>query len=127
MLKILTSGAVLLLVAGCAAQSSGVVAEKTAASHDQQVCLLKTAMPASVKHRVVGAVESSKEWYGSQTELYPLMADEARRLGADVVANMTTAHKIGMLAWARPVGSGSAVKLDNRRDLNCAAWGGELR
>lgn len=127
MLKIFTLAAVLVLIAGCAATSSNIPAQKTAMSHDQQVCLLKTAMPANVRHSVVGAIESSKEWYGSQTELYPLMADEARRLGADVVANMATAHKIGMMAWARPVGSGSAVKLDNRRDLNCAAWGGELR
>lgn len=127
MLKNLTIAAAMLLIAGCAATSSNIVAEKSAASHDQQVCLLKTALPASVKHRVVGAVESSKEWYGSQTELYPMMADEARRMGADVVVNMTTAHKMGPLAWARPVGTGSAIKLDDRKDLNCATWGGELR
>jgi hypothetical protein len=113
-------------LAGCAAQPPAVT-ERSAASHDQPVCLLKTAMPASVKHRVVGTVESSKEWYGSQTELYPMLADEARKVGADVVAGMTTAHRIGMFAWARPVGSGSAVKLESRKDLNCAAWGGELR
>src|SRR5688500_10293665 len=54
----------------------------------QPVCLLKTAMPVNVKHRVVGPIESSKEWYGSQTELYPMLADEARKVGADVVAGM---------------------------------------
>ena len=127
MIKTVTVSALVLLVAGCAAQPAAVAPAKSAAASDQPVCLIKTAMPANVKHRVVGEVQSAKEWYGSQTEIYPMLADEARRVGADVVASMTTAHRMGMLAWSRPVGSGTAVKLENRKDLNCAAWGGELK
>jgi hypothetical protein len=30
-------------------------------------------------------------------------------------------------AWARPYGTGTAVKLNNKADLDCAALGGEMR
>jgi uncharacterized protein YbjQ (UPF0145 family) len=55
------------------------------------------------------------------------MANEARKMGADAVVNLQLGHKIGMIAWARPYGLGTGVKLGNPRDLNCLALGGELR
>jgi uncharacterized protein YbjQ (UPF0145 family) len=55
------------------------------------------------------------------------MAADARAIGADTVINLNTAQRIGAWAWARPVGTGTAVKLDDGTAFNCASAGGELR
>lgn len=118
------------VVAGCAAPSATTVSSnktQSAAAHNQPVCLLKTGLPANVGHTVLGPIEGSKEFYGSVTEIIPLMAQEARNIGADAIVNMNTGHKIGMWAWSRPYGTGTAVKLNRKSDLNCAALGGEMR
>jgi uncharacterized protein YbjQ (UPF0145 family) len=72
-------------------------------------------------------VEGSKEFYGSVSEILPAMADEARRMGADAIVNLTTGQRIGLFAWARPVGSGTAIKIANKSDPNCLSAGGEIR
>lgn len=91
------------------------------------VCMLRSPLPVDVKYKIVGAINSSKRTYGSVSELIPLMASDARAIGADAVVNLTTGQKMGLLAWARPVGNGMAVKLANPEGFNCIAAGGELR
>ena len=54
-----------------------------------------------------------------------LQINEARSVGADAIINLQTAQKFSVLAWARPVGSGLAIKLDKRDGFDCAGKGGE--
>ena len=129
MKKLLVATACTIL-AGCAAPSATTVSSnptQAAAAHNQPVCLLKTNLPANVKYSVVGPIEASKEFYGSANEIIPLMAQEARNVGADAIISMQTGQKIGLWAWSRPYGMGTAVKLDNKAAFNCAALGGEMR
>ena len=84
-------------------------------------------MPANIRHTVMGEVNASKEFYGSVNEIIPLLGDEARKIGADAVVNVATAQKMGMWAWARPVASGTAVKVERPADFNCAKLGGDVR
>lgn len=127
--SLLAASAVTVLLAGCAPTSKAVRVTEGQASQARTgpVCFLKSPMPANVKHRVLGEVSSSKEFYGSVNEILPLMAEEARKMGADAVVNVNTGQKIGLWAWARPVGTGMAVKLEKPSDLNCKALGGEMR
>ena len=119
-----------VVAAGCASPSATTVSSnktQVAAAHNQPVCLLKTGLPANVGHSVLGPIEGSKEFYGGVAEIIPLMAQEARNIGADAIVNLVTGQKMGMWAWSRPYGTGTAVKLNNKSDLNCAALGGEMR
>ena len=119
-----------IAIAGCASPSATTVSSnktQAAAAHNQPVCLLKASLPANVRYTVLGPIEGSKEFYGSVSEIIPLMAQEARNIGADAIINMATGQKMGMWAWSRPYGTGTAVKMNNKADLNCAALGGEMR
>lgn len=95
--------------------------------HAEPVCMLRAPLPSNIKHKVVGRVESSKQWYGSTDGIITNMAAEARRVGADAVVGMQAGQSIGFFAWARPVGYGMGVKLENRADLDCLKLGGEYR
>ncbi len=128
-LKTILVSAVCMVLAGCAARAVNSAADRTkpVMPHVEPVCMLKSPLPSSILHTVVGNIDASKQFYGGSDQLIPLMADEARKMGADVVVNMRTGQKMGMFAWARPYGSGTGVKLQNKADLNCLALGVELR
>ena len=118
-----------IVVAGCASPTATRVSANTTqagAAHNQPVCLLKSAMPANVGYTVLGPIEGGKEFYGRVHEILPLMAQEARNIGADAIMHLATGQKVGRWAWARPYGIGTAVKLNDRGELNCAAFGGEM-
>ncbi len=128
---------VLGLLGGCATSHSVPATQATAAPAasappastqyavpENAVCMIKGSLPANIRFAVVGSVEGSKEFYGSVNEILPLMAEEARKLGGDVIINLETHQRMGLWAWARPVGTGTAVKLANKNDLNCLAAGG---
>ena len=118
-----------ILLCGCAARTGTNTynAQAQASPHAEPVCLLRAPLPSGIKHKVLGQVESSKQWYGGIEEILVNMGNEARRIGADAVVSMTAGQKMGFFAWARPVGVGMGVKLENRSDLNCVALGGEFR
>ncbi len=115
-----------IMLNGCATSRGTPVttSQNEVASSVDRVCMLHSALPANVQLTVLGQVEGSKEFYGSVTEILPLMADEARKMGADAVINLDTHQRMGLFAWARPVGTGTAVKLVNKSELNCLAAGG---
>jgi hypothetical protein len=114
---------------GCAAKSVIRTPKGQAAlgGHAEPVCFLKSPMPSAYPHTVIGKITSSKKTYGSVSELLPLMAADARAAGADAIVNVVTGQRMGLLAWSRPVGTGTAVKLANPKAFNCMANGGELR
>lgn len=114
---------------GCASRATHRAApnEEPAAARSGPVCLLQSPLPESVRHRTIGQIDASKRWYGGTGALMPLMADEGRKLGADAVVNIRSGQKIGLFAWATPYAYGTAVKLEDAKDLNCLALGGEIR
>ena len=121
---------VLTLLTACAARSTVKLSEGMAEkipAHAGPVCMLKSPLPTGVSYSILGQIDSSKRTYGSVSELLPLMAADARSIGADAIVNLNTGQKFGLLAWARPVGTGTAVKLKDAGSFNCLAMGGELR
>ena len=70
-------------------------------------------MPAGVDHVVLGEVRAdARAGYSSGTNLYPLLADEARKLGANAVIGVEGGRKVTLLSWAAAFVSGKAVKVD---------------
>ena len=118
-----------IMILGCAPSATTIPSDKgqTAEAHNQPVCLLKTGLPANISYTVLGNIQGGSEGYDRVGEIIPLMAQEARKLGADAVINMETGRKVGLFAWSRPYGTGTAVRVKNKADLNCASLGGELR
>ena len=51
-------------------------------------------------YEVVGHVEGVDMWYGDKRDSYEILADKARKLGADAVINVETWLQPGGLAWA---------------------------
>jgi len=121
---------VALVLAGCAAKSTTKLVSKTQESfprHREPVCMLRSPLPSNIGYTAIGEVRGGKQTYGSINEVLPVMADEAREIGADAIINLQTSHKMGAWAWARPTGSGIGVKLNDKSSFSCASHGGELR
>jgi hypothetical protein len=91
------------------------------------VCFLPTPLPPDVKATSIGKLVGSKRWYGGTTEVLQVAADEARHSGADVVTNVKAGHRVGALAWARPVATGDSYRLDEGVTIDCVKLGGTLR
>lgn len=128
MQRIAASALALVMLAGCAARSSSYVpsgATAAGAAFTGPVCLLQAPLPEGTKHTVMGVVQGSKGWYGSTNELMPVMADEARKLGANAIIKIEAGQRMGVIAVVRPTGSGTAVKTDP--PVDCIALGGTLR
>ena len=120
--------AAVLAVSGCAANTSTKYVSKGQAPLPRSVepvCFVRAPLPSNIDYTKIGEVRGGKKSYGTVSEIIPAMADEARSIGADALINVTTGQRMGAWAWARPVGSGTAIKLANRADLDCLANGGE--
>lgn len=118
------------VLGACAARSKTTLSDSNALKFPPNtgpVCMLRSPLPSNVQYKIIAAINSSKRTYGSVSELIPLMATDAKAIGADVVMNLTTKQQMGLLAWARPVGNGTAVKLYDPESFNCVSAGGELR
>ncbi len=118
----------ILLMAGC---GGGVrvksVMDQNAKNYppnnDGNICLLAGTPPSDVKYEVLGRVVATKGGYGSTDELFPHMAYQARKMGADAVINLQSGQKFkGPLPWrvTSPSGDGTAIKLlPNSPTINC--------
>jgi hypothetical protein len=124
----LTAFAIAALLAGCTTGKTTRAPDAPAvSSHSGPVCFLPAALPTDIKARKIGDLEAKKESYGGMAKVIQAAADEARRSGADVVADFQTTHRIGFGALAIPVASGESYKLDDEVTIDCTKLGGTLR
>lgn len=117
------------MLAGCAAKSrtKRPADSPPVAAHSGPVCFLPSPLPADVQATPIGQLLGSKRWYGGTNEVLQVAADEARRSGADVVANVKSGHRMSAWAWARPVASGDSYRLAEGVTIDCVKLGGTLR
>lgn len=118
-----------VIFTGCAANSSTKIAkgQQKMQPHSEPVCLLRSPLPSDIKYSMIGEVRGGKRTYGSMQEILAVMGDEARSIGADAIINIKTRHDMNAWAWARPIGSGDGIKLENKTSLDCIKLGGEFR
>jgi hypothetical protein len=124
---------IVVLVAGC-----GGVRAKSSIARDAtlyppnngNICLLAGSPASDVKYEVLGRVVATKRTYGSSDELFPPMAQEARKLGADAIINLQASQRFkGPLPWrvTSPTGDGQAIKvLPDSPQIDCLQMGGKL-
>jgi hypothetical protein len=113
--------------AGCAARSNTRIAASGQASnpsHNEPVCFIRAPLPSSIAYSVIGEIRGGKKWYGGFSEVLTAMANEARRIGADAVINLVTTMDANAIAFARPIGTGTAIKLKEKGSFDCQKNGG---
>ena len=121
----------LLFVAGCGVRTKTVSnrAAKLYPPNNGIICLLAGAPPTDVKYEVLGRVMATKRTYGSSQELFPKMAIEGRKLGADAIINLQASQKFkGPLPWrvTSPTGDGTAIKITaDSPQMDCGHAGGK--
>lgn len=97
-------------------------------SHSEKVCMLAGVLPEGFKYQEVGRITATKRTYGGVDELLLAIADEARRIGVEVIDGLQADHRFrGPLPWraVSPVGSGRMLKLEPASlPLDCENLGG---
>ncbi len=112
---LLAALAALFLIGGCASTSSSIVTAPTAAPKwTGPVFVSEAALPAGIKHTVIGTVSAdANSGYSGGASLYPLLATEARNMGANAVVSVTGGRKVTAMSWAAAYVSGLAVRVED--------------
>jgi len=103
-----------LSLAACSSVSSSVPNANSGASYEGRVLVTPTELPEGIRHTVLGTVKANaRAGYGSVERLYPLLADEARLLGANAVVGVKGGRRVSMFSWSAPFVDGTAVRIDD--------------
>jgi len=111
--------AIALLVGGCSttSSSSGVSATPMAAWAGP-VFVSESQLPAGIQYKVVGSVQAdARAGYDSSTKLYPFLASEARKIGANAVVGVVDGRRVTAFSWSAPHVSGTAVRVEDPEKL----------
>src|SRR5205823_13000271 len=112
--------AALLLAAGCATTSSSNVVSPTSpvTAWEGPVFVTQQPLPAGVEHQVIGSVSAdANAGYESVTTLYPALAAEAKKIGANAVVSAKGARKVTALSWSAPYATGIAIRVKDPQKL----------
>lgn len=85
------------------------------------VFITKSGLPDNVEYEVIGDVKANaRAGYASVETLYPMLADEARKVGANAVINVYGGRTVHLFSWAAPYTGGTAIKVKNLDSLKTA-------
>ena len=118
--RVAVLAAALLLAAGCATTSSSNVVSPTSpvTAWEGPVFVTQQPLPAGVEHQVIGSVSAdANAGYESVTTLYPALAAEAKKIGANAVVSAKGARKVTALSWSAPYATGIAVRVKDPQKL----------
>jgi hypothetical protein len=111
--------AMVTVVAGCATRASSVILEPVQRPKwEGPVFVSQAPLPAGIKYTVIGSVEANaRVGYDSAASLYPLLAAEAKKIGANAVIGATGGRRMTAFSWAAAYVSGTAVKVEDPEKL----------
>ena len=117
----------LLAVTASAAHAADPSAAATPSSVGGQICITPVD-PPSGQYTIVKQLRLGKGSYGSVDEAIVMLAEKARKSGADAVINYTGSQRFGFWPWrfVHPVVRGTAVKWTAGSTFDCVASGGSL-
>ncbi|NRB39948.1 MAG: hypothetical protein HRU20_16015 [Pseudomonadales bacterium] len=102
-------------IGGCGSVSSSSaryvsVSEQTKGPID----ISRQGLPKGSEYEVIGIVKANaREGYDSVESLYPLLVEEARKVGADAIINVYGGRTTTAFSWSAPYAGGTAVKIKN--------------
>lgn len=120
LLRLSAGLSVAFALSACAPTVSSTVADGANAepAYEGKVLVSQAPLPGDVQHKVIGTVNAqAQSGYGGVETLYPLLAEEARKLGANGVINVSGGRKVAAASWSAPYASGTAIKVENPDDL----------
>jgi len=110
---------VIASLAGCGSVSSSSV--PLAAVSEQTVgpiFITQGKLPATVEYEVIGVVKANaRKGYDSAVSLHPMLAEEARKVGANAVIEAYGGRTVAAFSWAAPFAGGTAVKVKDPDSL----------
>lgn len=113
-----TALAAILAATGCATRSSSMALAPTEALWQGPVLVTQSGVPSGIEYKVVGSVQAdARVGYDSAVSLYPLLANEARKLGANAVINAKGGRRMTAWSWSAAYVSGTAVKVEDPQSL----------
>ena len=109
---------VLLTATGCAPTVSSTLKEDAKDPFAGDVKVSQQALPPRVDYTVIGTVRAnSSTGYSGPEALYPLIADEARKIGANAVMSAQGGRSPSAWSWAAPFVEGTAIWVEDEDDL----------
>ncbi|MBL8484716.1 MAG: hypothetical protein JNJ60_21155 [Rhodocyclaceae bacterium] len=118
-LKALLVGSLIFATIGCSTTSTSTAVGPTGPAWELRILVSQAAIPSGIEFKVIGFVQAeARVGYDSVASLYPLLAAEARKLGANAVVNAKGGRRLTAFSWFAAYVSGTAVKLDNPATLN---------
>jgi len=126
-LKVASSAVLsVFLLSGCssvASSSASYVNEEQRARG--AIYMTSHAIPDNVGYQVIGKIKANARiGYDDVSSLYPLLSEEARKVGANAVINVKGGRTVSAFSWAAPKVSGTAVKIDDVNKLS--PYGGKV-
>ncbi|WP_426357712.1 hypothetical protein ACPUVO_14815 [Pseudocolwellia sp. HL-MZ19] len=104
-----------LFLSGCASvASSSVPYVETGKQVTGSIYMTTATVPESVGYTVIGHVKANdRQGYAKVESLYPMLAEEARKVGANAVINVQGGRTVAAFSWAAPFVGGTAIKIDD--------------
>jgi hypothetical protein len=115
---LILSLAAVVMLHGCTARSSSRALASTEPTWTGPVLVSQASIPAGIEYKVIGSVRANaRAGYDSATLLYPLLAAEAKKLGANAVISTTGGRRVTAFSWAAAYVEGTAVKVQDPEKL----------
>ena len=114
----LVSVAMLVAFNGCSTTSSSTAIGPTGPAWESPILVSQSAIPAGIEYQVIGSVQAdARAGYDSATSLYPLLAVEAKKMGANAVVNATGGRRVTAFSWSAAYVRGIAIKVNDPQKL----------
>lgn len=106
--------AILLALNGCSTTSSSNAVGPVGSTWEGPILVTQATIPAGIAYKVVGSVQAdARVGYDSAASLYPLLAAEARKIGANAVVNATGGRRVTAFSWSAAYVNGIAVRVED--------------
>lgn len=111
---------ILMLSTGCSPVSSSVATSAAPVSASEgPVLISQGSVPAGVEYKVLGTVKADfPGGYDRVENLYPSLAAEAKKLGANAVVNAKGGRRVTWWSYAAAYVSGTAIKVEDTKSLS---------
>lgn len=104
----------LFVINGCSTTSSSNAIAPVGPAWEGPILVTQAAIPAGIEYKVIGSVQAdARAGYDSAVSLYPLLAAEAKKIGANAVVNARGGRRVTAFSWSAAYVSGIAVKVDD--------------
>ena len=110
---------ILMFGVGCSpVSSSNAVTASPATESAGPVLVSQEAVPTGIEYKVLGTVKANyRAGYDRAETLYPLLAAEAKKLGANAVVSTTGGRTVTAFSWSAAYVSGTAIRIGDAASL----------